>query len=283
MNDAHKTILSLVFCVILTLPSSLADNGPSLVSRANRALAVIGGHLQVLGLQSPVHVVRDRWGLAHIYASNQNDLFFAQGFVAAQDRLFQMELWKHSGEGRLAEVLGPTALKRDINARLLRYRGDMRTEYDSYSEDTKQILEAFTAGINAYIASLDAPGGPGLPLEFQLAGFRPSPWVPEDCLNRLAAYSMTGNAWSELLNAQLVRALGAKKASELLDLDPGSVSTRHPGLTLPDCRPRCLRTLSAVILESSSSSGASRAATIGRCRGHSPDPANHCLRMIRIE
>ena len=103
--------------------------------------------------------MRDRWGVAHIYAQNQHDLFFAQGFVAAQDRLFQMELWKRSGQGRLAEVLGPSALQRDINARLLSYRGDMKAEYESYSPDTQQILEAFTAGINAYIA--EPPGARG--------------------------------------------------------------------------------------------------------------------------
>ena len=62
--------------------------------------------MKVGGLKQPVNVLRDRWGVAHIYARNQSDLFFAQGFVAAQDRLFQMELWKRSGQGRLAEILG---------------------------------------------------------------------------------------------------------------------------------------------------------------------------------
>ena len=69
------------------------------------------GTLKVAGLERPVNVLRDRWGVAHIYAQNQHDLFFAQGYVAAQDRLFQMELWKRSGQGRLAEVLGPSALQ----------------------------------------------------------------------------------------------------------------------------------------------------------------------------
>ena len=68
-------------------------------------------------------VLRNSWGVAHIYAQNQHDLFFAQGFVAAQDRLFQMELWKRSGQGRLAENSGPSALQRDANARLLSYLG----------------------------------------------------------------------------------------------------------------------------------------------------------------
>src|SRR5712664_4100715 len=131
-------------------PLVLAQTAPptDLATAAHRALAVISGKLKASGLQHPVDVLRDRWGVAHIYAQNQHDLFFAQGFVAAQDRLFQMELWKRSGQGRLAEVLGPSALQRDVNARLLRYRGDMQAEYASYSPDTKQILEAFTSGIN---------------------------------------------------------------------------------------------------------------------------------------
>ena len=81
----------------------------ALESRAHAALSTVSGTLKMPGLEHPVNVLRDRWGVAHIYAQNQHDLFFAQGFVAAQDRLFQMELWKRSGQGRLAEVLGPSA------------------------------------------------------------------------------------------------------------------------------------------------------------------------------
>ena len=93
--------------------------------RARTSLAVIRGTEKLPGLHHSVHVQRDRWGVAHIYARDQHDLFFAQGFVAAQDRLFQMELWKRAGRGRLAEILGPSAVQRDMNARRLRYRGDM--------------------------------------------------------------------------------------------------------------------------------------------------------------
>src|SRR5689334_10424146 len=152
--------------------SSGADdsiNQDSLRTRAQAAVSVVQGTFKVTGLERPVNVLRDRWGVAHIYAQDQHDLFFAQGYVAAQDRLFQMELWKRSGQGRLAEVLGPSALQRDINARALQYRGDMEKEYLSYSPDTKAILTAFTDGINAYIAALKTPGSSGLPVEFQLA------------------------------------------------------------------------------------------------------------------
>jgi penicillin amidase len=180
----------------------------------------IQGEMTARGLLMPVRVQRDRWGVPHIYAKNQHDLFFAQGFAVAQDRLFQMELWKRSGQGRLAEVLGAAAVERDANARRLRYRGNMDTEFTSYAPDAKAILEAFTAGINAYIDAAQAPGGPGLPVEFTMAGFRPEHWQPEDCLNRLAAYSMTGNAGTELQHAELVSLLGAHQATDLFEFDP---------------------------------------------------------------
>ena len=144
-----------LLCAISTIwVSAKAREGPKMIQeRAQKSASVIQGSLKLPGLHQPVKVLRDRWGVAHIYAQNQHDLFFAQGFVAAQDRLFQMELWKRSGQGRLAEVMGTSALFRDISARLLRYRGDMGTEYKSYSPDTNEILEAFTSGINANIGN----------------------------------------------------------------------------------------------------------------------------------
>ncbi len=216
---------------------------PGLATAAHKALAVISGKLRVPGLDHPVNVLRDRWGVAHIYAENQHDLFFAQGIVAAQDRLFQMELWKRAGQGRLAEILGPSALPRDINARALRYRGDMQLEYESYAPDTKAILTAFTDGINSYIASLAAPGGLGLPIEFQLAGFSPDPWHPEDCLNRMAAFSMTGNAFSELEHAQALTDLGPEKAALFFNFDPAVALDPAPHLDLTGLTPDLLKNL----------------------------------------
>jgi len=238
MKAIRLIILLLPLCVC-TQPTQKAD----LVRASHKALAVISGRLHMEGLDRPVNILRDRSGIAHIYAENQHDLFFAQGVVAAQDRLFQMELWKRAGEGRLAEILGPSALARDVNARALSYRGDMQAEYESYSPDTQAILTAFTDGINSYIASLTAPGGPGLPIEFQLARFSPDPWHPEDCLNRMAAFSMTGNALSELEHAQALTELGAEKASKLFDFDPAIALDPAPGLDLTGLSPELLRNL----------------------------------------
>ena len=201
-------------------PASAAQTKVSaasdLAKQARAALAQTSGRIELASLAKPVEVIRDSWGVAHIYAQTQEDLFFAQGFVAAQDRLWQMEIWRRTGEGRLAEVLGPSALERDKFARLMRYRGDMEAEWKSYAPDAKPIIESFVRGVNAFIdASRDR-----LPIEFQLTGIRPEPWTPEVCLARMAGYVMTRNASSEVLRAQLVRLLGTEKTGELVETDP---------------------------------------------------------------
>src|ERR1700683_1108630 len=236
--------ICLLCAISTTWVSAKAREGPKMMQeRAQKTGSVIHGNLKLPGLQQPVKVLRDRWGVSHIYAQNQHDLFFAQGFVAAQDRLFQMELWKRSGQGRLAEVMGTSALFRDISARRFRYRGDMAAEYKSYSPDANEILEAFTSGINANIALRLAAGGRGLPIEFTIAGFKPEPWKPEDCLKRLAGDAMTGNAVAELEHAEMVAAAGAEKASELLDLDPKVTLDPAPGVAFEALSPGLLENL----------------------------------------
>jgi len=202
------------------VPASAAQTKVStasdLAKQARAALAQTSGRIELAGLAKPVEVIRDSWGVAHIYAQTQEDLFFAQGFVAAQDRLWQMEIWRRTGEGRLAEVLGPSALERDKFARLMRYRGDMEAEWKSYAPDAKAIIESFVRGVNAFIeTSRDR-----LPIEFQLTDIRPEPWTPEVCLARMAGYVMTRNASGEVLRAQLVRLLGTEKTGELVETDP---------------------------------------------------------------
>ncbi len=208
------------------------DAAASPEQQAVAALAITHGKLRAPGLKQNVEVIRDTWGVPHIYANNQHDLFFAQGFVTAQDRLFQMELWKRAGQGRLAEVVGESGVARDIVARLLRYRGSMDAEYTSYAPDAREILTAFTDGINAYIRSLQEPGGPGLPVEFEIAGFAPEAWKPEDCLSRMPTLAVTGNADAELIYAKLLAEAGAKKTALLTDFQPPVNLDPAPGLDL---------------------------------------------------
>ncbi len=197
-----------------------------LKARATAALAKTSGELRLAGLKDKVEVLRDKWGVPHIYARNQHDLFFAQGFVQAQDRLWQMELWRRAAEGRLAEIVGPAAIERDRVARLVRYRGDMEAEWASYSPDAREIIESFVRGVNACIELVrDHP-----PIEFQLTGVRPEPWTPEVCLGRMAGLIMCRNASSEVLRAQLVHELGAEQAAMLLPTDPPQLIRAPDGL-----------------------------------------------------
>lgn len=184
--------------------------------------------LGVPGLRAKVEVRRDRWGVPHIYAASQADLFFAQGYVAAQDRLFQMEMWRRQGEGRLAEVLGPAAVERDRFARLFTYRGDMAREWAAYGADTRAIVSAFVAGVNAYIAA----AGDHLPPEFAMLGFKPEPWAVTVPLARATGLSAVSNGSSEVLRAQLVSKLGAERTEALMPTDPHRTLDPVPGLDL---------------------------------------------------
>src|SRR6476659_9733090 len=113
----------LVAAVLVFGTDLTTQSPPAVRALAKSSLAQIDGEIKVAGLRAPVQVVRDTWGVPHITAQSTDDLFFAQGYVMAQDRLWQMEVWRRSSEGRLAEIAGPSAVARDRAVRLLKYRG----------------------------------------------------------------------------------------------------------------------------------------------------------------
>ncbi len=234
LSQGRNARLAAMLCAIFLLnvaalhSQSVQLSADELAARSRAALAQLAGRIELVGLRKPVEVLRDEWGVAHIYAETTEDLFFTQGFVAAQDRLWQMEMWRRTGEGKLAEILGASALERDKFARLMRYRGDMQKEWQSYAPDAKPIIEAFVGGVNAFIeTSRDR-----LPIEFQLTGVKPELWTPEVCLTRMAGYVMTRNASSEVLRAQVVKLVGAQKAEELLETEPFKKIEIPEGLNL---------------------------------------------------
>ena len=188
----------------------------SLKQRCREALAQLDGEILLGGLKASVEVIRDRWGVPHIYAENQDDLFFAQGFVAAQDRLFQIDWWRRVAVGETSQVLGRDGLEADRFARLVKYRGDMDAEWQSYSPDAREIVGAFTRGINAYIDHI----GDRLPIEFQILGYRPGVWKPEDCLGRMSGIIMTRNFQNEVQRARLIAEVGLEQARRLAPTDP---------------------------------------------------------------
>jgi penicillin amidase len=182
--------------------------------------------LRVPGLRQPVEIVRDRWGIAHILAGNQNDLFLAQGFNVAADRLFQLEIWRRQATGTVAEILGPKALQADIGARLLRYRGDITQEMNFYHPRGEEIIRAFVRGINAYI-DLTRKKTSLLPFEFRLLGLAPGYWTPEVVVSR--HNGLFRNAGSEVELARAVHLAGPEKPKELLDFHPGDPDLKPAG------------------------------------------------------
>lgn len=209
--------------------------------------------------------MRDRWGVPHIYAKNTDDLFFAQGFVQAQDRLFQMDLWRRSTQGQLAEILGPDFLERDRLSRLLRYRGTMEAEWSSYAPDARQIVTAFVNGINTWVGI--ARNNP--PIEFTLTGYEPAVWRQEDVLSRAEAFTMVNNIMNEMTRARFAAVLGVDTAARLFPPDPFVRLTVPRGTDLRLIDANLVRTLSMI------GTGASgRGADLMRLRAASATPAD---------
>lgn len=155
---------------------------------------------RVRGLKATVELRLDRWGVPHIYARSREDAFFAQGFNAARDRLWQIDTWRKRGLGLLAEDLGPASLEQDRANRLFLFRGDMAAEWRAYGPEGRATIRAFTAGINAYV-ELVRKGKAPLPREFQILNTRPSRWAPEDVV-RIRSHGLFGNLPQEVARAQ---------------------------------------------------------------------------------
>mgnify|MGYP000082293262 FL=1 len=172
---------------------------------------------KIEGLQESVEILRDQWGINHIYANNQKDLFFAQGYAAAKDRLFQFEIWRRQATGTVAEILGPDELARDIGTRLFQFRGDLNTELSHYHPEGKAIIESYVAGVNSYIKEvLKTPEE--LPLPFKILAIQPKLWTPEVVISR--HQGLLGNIGQELQIGRAVSLLGPKKVKELLWFHP---------------------------------------------------------------
>ena len=184
--------------------------------------------IQTPGLKQPVEIIRDQWGVNHIYAKNEHDLFFAQGYSAAQDRLFQLEIWRRQATGTVAELLGPQEVKRDIGTRLFRFRGDLNKELSHYHPHGPQIVGAFVEGINAYITEiLKTPEK--LPFEFRVLDTKPGLWTPDVVISR--HQGILGNVRDELNYGRLVKLLGPDKLRELQWFHPAT-KANEPDLTL---------------------------------------------------
>lgn len=180
--------------------------------------------LQVAGLREKVEIIRDTAGVNHIFANNEHDLFFSQGYCAAKDRLFQFELWRMQASGTTASVFGERELKRDIGTRLFKFRGDLKKEFNHYHPHGEEIITAFTDGVNAFIAETEKDSTL-LPMEFGLLGIKPGRWTPELVISR--HQGLLGNISDEVRLAKAVIKLGESKVKALSVFEPVD-----PSLTL---------------------------------------------------
>ena len=207
-----------------TSPRALARFVPAaclaLLTAAFPLAAQRADTLRVPGLHRAVEVIRDSSGVAHIRATDEHDLFFAQGWNAARDRLFQLELWRRQATGTLAEALGPRWAARDRAARLFAYRGDPGAELAHYHPHGAAIVGAFVEGVNARVAQVEADSGL-LPPDLRALGMRPGRWTPAVVVSRHNA--LAANAEQEVDLARAVRVMGADAVRAVGRFGPGPV------------------------------------------------------------
>jgi penicillin G amidase len=185
----------------------------SLTFLSKRRLPQIDGSLNVPGLISPVEIIRDRWGVPHIYAANTHDVFFAQGFVHAQDRLWQLEVNRRMATGRLSEIFGEVALDTDRAVRIFGFARIARIDLDNAADDILSVVRAYTDGVNAF---LQHPATQ-LPVEFTLLRHTPEPWTPLDTMAfmRVLVWQLSHAWYGEIVRAQVIEAVGPERAAEL--------------------------------------------------------------------
>lgn len=232
MLSRFKKILISLAIIILLLALLLAGTGYVTV---RRSFPQLSGEIQIAGLDAPVDIYRDSFGVPHIYAETEHDLFFAQGYVHAQDRFWQMDFWRHIGSGRLAEMFGESQIDTDRFLRALGWRRIAQQEWDMLDADSKKILENYAQGVNAYLSDHH---GSEISLEYAILGllnpaYTPEPWQPLHTLTwaKVMAWDLGGNMDSEVERAVLLKTLSPEQIAEIIPSYPAD----HP-IILPDFR-----------------------------------------------
>ncbi len=179
--------------------------------------------IELDNLIDKVEVIRDKFGINHIYASNQEDLFFMQGYLAAKDRLFQFEIWRRQATGTVSEVFGEEELERDIGTRLFKFRSNIIDELNHYHDDGFEIINSYVKGVNAYINEINSKPN-DLPIEFKLLNIKPKRWTPEIVISR--HQGLLGNIEEELNLGRAVTLIGEEKVNELVWFHPKQPSLK---------------------------------------------------------
>ncbi|WP_077619176.1 penicillin acylase family protein [Bacillus sinesaloumensis] len=190
-----------------------------------KSLPVIEGSLIVDGISGEVEVIRDENGVPHIVANNTHDLYFAQGYVTAQDRLFQMDLSRRQASGELSEVIGASLVEQDKYFRTLGLRRAAESSYNVYSSEAKAVLQSYSEGVNAFIK--EAKEKNKLPIEFSLAGYEPTEWSPIDSLTigKYMAYDLGGHYKGQAFRYYMAQHVSEEKFFELFPTYPEDGAT----------------------------------------------------------
>ena len=213
--------LPTVFALAFLLLAGLGTGAGILWLRSS--LPQTEGEISLPGLAAAVTVTRDAHGIPWIEAETQTDAYFALGFVHAQDRLFQMDIMRRTGAGRLSEIMGPDMLSRDRLARALGVARLARASLEHLSGPVREALDSYSAGVNAHLATRSG----ALPPEFVILGYQPKPWRPVDSLIRgkLMALWLSSNRRQELLRSRLAKQIDAPLMEDLWSSPP------QPGVT----------------------------------------------------
>jgi len=219
--------MRLVVRIVVLLATLAAIAAAGMYLHLRRSLPVLEGEIAVAGLSGRVEILRDPYGIPHIFAASVEDAQLALGFVHAQDRLWQMEMNRRIGSGRLAEILGPRALEADRFLRTLGVRRVAEANLRRYDKETLALLQAYAAGVNAFLDS-----GPVLPPEFWLLRASPEPWTPADTVvwTKMMAWDLGGNWRNELLRLRMSKSMSRARVEEFFPPYPGDAAMKLPEL-----------------------------------------------------
>ena len=232
-------ILLIVLAILLVIAALAAIFGPPWTRRtAEKSFPQIEGEIRLAGLDGPADVYRDDFGVPHIYATSQHDLFFAQGYVHAQDRFWQMDFWRHQGAGRLSELLGNVMLETDQFLRTLGWERVARAELEAADPELRAALESYAQGVNAYLAD---HAGTAIALEYAFLpilnrGYEPAPWTPLNTMTwaKAMAWDLGGNMRSEVYRAILLKTFTQEQIDQLYppySFEDRPVVVPHPHIT----------------------------------------------------
>jgi len=189
------------------------------------------GNVSVQGLKEEVKILTDTWGVPHIYADTEKDLFFACGYIHANERMWQMDLTRRTGYGRLSELFGEALLERDIYVRVMGLKEAALKDYEQLPPEVKDMLTAYSQGINAWLNSRKWKWPP----EFSVLRYRPEPWSPIDSLiiKQVMAMLLCADFPSEVVRSNLIYRMGQERALQVLEeeVKPPSFETEKISLS----------------------------------------------------